>query len=254
MSFFRSLLMAAAKEEVFTLKIQVAANQTWSFNYYCNNSGSLDILDWGDGTAATYTASGTASHNYITAGTYIIKMVGNLYRAAFGSPNTATDNSNAVIDCNGNWKALGNLTSFIYGFSCCTNFVGASLHSLPENLENALSMFYGCASMASILTALPATLASATGAFWNCTAAINLTRLPPGLVNASRMFSDAVNLTADLDTLSANAPAGGWASLTNISNMFTRCTGVTGSKSAFLAKCPNVTASDYWAYGTSTTE
>ena len=254
MSMFRCLLMAAKKEEVFTLKIQVAANQTWSFPCFCSTGEYLDILDWGDGTAETYVANGTASHTYTNAGTYVVKMRGNVTRAQFGVPNNPNANSEAVIDCNGNWTALGNITKLLYGFSCCTNFVGASLHSLPENLENALSMFYGCASMASILTALPATLASASGAFWNCTAAINLTQLPPGLVNANRMFSDAVNLTADLDTLSANAPAGGWTALTNIGYMFTRCTGVTGSQSAFLAKCPNVTASDYWAYGTSTTE
>ena len=256
MSVFRQLLMqkASGGDKYFTLTIQTTSdNQAWQFNYYCNTGGSLNIIDWGDGESGTYSGNSVASHTYTNAGTYKIQMQGNLYRVTFGSPSVNA-NTEAVIDCNGKWEMLGNITNFTYGFSYCTNFVGKSLKSLPANLENGLRAFYNTPVMESRITYLPETLTSGNQTFYRSNAYISLDRLPPNLANGSRMFSDAPNTVINLDTLAANAPADGWTALTTISYMFTRCTRVTGSKSAFLAKCPNVTTSDYWATGTSTTE
>jgi hypothetical protein len=61
--------------------------------------------------------------------------------------------------------------------------------------------------------------------------------------------------TINLDTLAANAPAEGWTALTNITNMFCYSPNVTGSRSAFLAKCPaDVTGASGAFTGTNTTE
>ena len=239
MSMFRCLLMAAKKEEVFTLTIQVAANQTWSFPCHISTGEYLDILDWGDGASDTYVANGTASHTYASAGTYVVKMRGNVTRAQFGVPNNPNANSDAVIDCNGNWTALGNVTDFRYGFSCCRNFTGASLQqALPPNVSGSiLSCFHRCSSMTTPIIELSTAITAATTAFRRCTAPITLTELPPKLTSGRSMFY-AANLTADLDTLAANAPAGGWSSLTTIDGMFNHCTGVTGSQAAFLKQVP----------------
>ena len=68
------------------------------------------------------------------------------------------------------------------------------------------------------------------------------------------MFNGCINAEMNLDTLVANAPAEGWTKLTNITNMFYGCPKVTGSRSAFLAKLPNVTNTAGAFAGTNTTE
>jgi hypothetical protein len=68
------------------------------------------------------------------------------------------------------------------------------------------------------------------------------------------MFYNCTKAEINLDTLVANAPAEGWTALTNIAYMFYGCTKVTGSRSAFLAKCPNVTSTAGAFDGTNTTE
>ena len=69
--------------------------------------------------------------------------------------------------------------------------------------------------------------------------------LPQNLVQGLNMFTGCRLVTISLDTLAANAPAEGWPT-TDISYMFYNAGSgnspgtVTGSRSAFLAKLPNV--------------
>lgn len=97
--------------------------------------------------------------------------------------------------------------------------------------------------------------------FKDCTkATLTLTRLPDGLAgNLISMFENALLAVINLDDLTANAPEGGWTEVRNIMSMFYNAGSgnspgtVTGSRSAFLAKFPNVTNASKAFYGTNTT-
>ena len=97
--------------------------------------------------------------------------------------------------------------------------------------------------------------------FQNCTnATLPLTSLPAGLTGLVSAFSYVLLAEINLDDLTANAPEGGWTGVTSIENMFYNAGSgnspgtVTGSRSAFLAKFPNVTKTTNAFYGTNTTE
>lgn len=97
--------------------------------------------------------------------------------------------------------------------------------------------------------------------FKGCTkATLPLTRLPAGLTGSLVSAFDNTPLTViNLDDLTANAPEGGWTEVRNIMYMFRNAGSgnspgtVTGSRSAFLAKFPNVTNASNAFYGTNTT-
>lgn len=97
--------------------------------------------------------------------------------------------------------------------------------------------------------------------FKDCTKAmLTLTRLPAGLDgNLISMFDNALLAVINLDDLTANAPEGGWLEARNLMYMFRNAGSgnspgtVTGSRSAFLAKFPNVTNAAKAFYGTNTT-
>lgn len=171
------------------------------------------------------------------------------------------------------------LVSVYCMFENCSKATIPFLTSLPEGLTNGNSMFYGCKNALLPLTKLPDSLSSADGMFMYCNKAnFEFTKLPDSLQNGAYMFQDCLlaklpltNLSAgltsgrnmffgcknaeiNLDTLVANAPAEGWTALTTIQNMFNGCSKVTGSRSAFLAKCPNVTNTNNAFNGTNTTE
>lgn len=87
-----------------------------------------------------------------------------------------------------------------------------------------------------------------TSMFQSCDQAVfTLTALPENLINGRDMFYSCKKMTADLNTLASNAPAGGYTSLTTIRAMFAyggngNSPGtVTGSQATFLAVCPNLT-------------
>lgn len=97
--------------------------------------------------------------------------------------------------------------------------------------------------------------------FEGCTkATLQLTRLPAGLTgNLISAFDNTPLTVINLDDLTANAPEGGWTEVRNIMSMFYNAGSgnspgtVTGSRSAFLAKLPNVTTATNAFYGTNTT-
>ena len=138
-------------------------------------------------------------------------------------------------------------------FGGCANAT-LPLTKLPEGLKTGTAMFRGCTNAQLHLTKLPDSITDGTTMFRGCTnAQLHLTKLPEGLKAGTEMFANCVNAEINLDTLVANAPAEGWTALTNISNMFSGASKVTGSRSAFLAKCPNVTAQTNTFIGTNTT-
>lgn len=209
--------MGVHKSPYFTIDLNITSdNLQFGVQPYWNTGGYCKIVDWGDGTSTDATTSGTKlTHTYSAAGKYRVKVIGSMYRFRVGSTNPA-----AVIDCNGNWDALGTIT-------------------------DGNSMFLGASNAVFSLTSVPTTLVNGQNMFSNCSARISLTMLPPGLTNALNMFSSATHAVLNLDALVANALPGAWESLTNVGTICRMAgTGntpnsVTGSIARFFRRCPN---------------
>lgn len=254
---------------------------TYGFTPYWKTGGYCKVVDWGDGSGEDATASGTKlTHTYAAAGTYTISIKADCYRCIFGYHGTYAP---LVYNANGNWDALGNITDGSTMFQNCTNAT-LPLTSLPDGLTNGRTMFYnctnatlpltslpggltngyfmfnGCRNATLPLTSLPAGLTNGESMFYNCrNATLTLTSLPTGLTGLVSAFSYVLLAEINLDDLTANAPEGGWTGVTSIENMFYNAGSgnspgtVTGSRSAFLAKFPNVTKTTNAFYGTNTT-
>ena len=152
------------------------------------------------------------------------------------------------------------LTSGENMFAVCTKAT-LPLTSLPAGLTNGGNMFNGCRNAMLQLTSLPDGLTSGGNMFNGCrNATLQLTSLPAGLTSLVSAFLSAMLAEINLDDLTANAPEGGWTGVTSIENIFYKAGSgnspgtVTGSRSAFLAKFPNVTNTTNAFYGTNTTE
>lgn len=83
--------------------------------------------------------------------------------------------------------------------------------------------------------------------FYKCYyAKLHIHKLPAKLSSCRGAFDYCWKAVIDLDELIANAPAEGWPEITDITRMFYAAGShnvpgtVTGSRSAFLAKLPNV--------------
>ena len=145
-------------------------------------------------------------------------------------------------------------------FNGCRNAT-LPLTSLPDGLTDGSNMLRGCANATLPLTSLPDGLTSGSNMFYNCSKAqLDLQELPDGLTRADSMFGGCKKAVINLDDLTANAPEGGWTGVTSIENMFYNAGSgnspgtVTGSRSAFLSKLPNVTGTTNAFTGTNTTE
>ena len=300
--------MGSKLEPCFELTVQpgiLGDSLTYGFTPYWNTGGYCKVVDWGDGSNEDAVTSGALiTHTYAVAGTYIIRIKTDCYRVHFGAEPYRT----LLYDSNGNWDALGNITTGKSMFSSCINAVfnfselpkgitnadsmfdsckkaTFTFTSLPDGIINANYMFSGCSNAQLPLTSLPAGLTNGSYMFYNCTnatlpltslpdgitnanamfsgcsnAQLPLTSLPDGITNANAMFSGCKKAVINLDDLTANAPEGGWTNITSIESMFRNAGSgnspgtVTGSRSAFLAKFPNVTNTTNAFYGTNTTE
>ena len=128
-------------------------------------------------------------------------------------------------------------------------------NELPDTVTgNIANAFVNNVKATFTITRIPDGVTSMNGAFQSCKlATIRLSRLPANITSMSGTFAYS-SLVMDLDEVVANAPDGGYAALTNLSSAFTGCAGVTGSRSRFLAACPNATTNNYTFSGTNTTE
>ena len=131
-----------------------------------------------------------------------------------------------------------------------------ALTSLPNGLTDCTNMFSDCVNSTLPLTSLPDSITKARGMFGSCrNAELNLTALPSSMTTCDMMFKCTLpaKLKVDLDAVVSNAPVNGWSDITSLKEMFWYCPGVTGSRSAFLAKFPNVTNTSNTFTGTNTT-
>lgn len=210
------------------------------------------------GTAVLYDCNGL----FECAGNLISCYFENCSKAIFTMkklPEAVSDGSSMFSNCSSAILPLtslpGSMTTAWAMFSNCPA-AQLPLTALPDTLYEATNMFSGCSAAELPLVKLPDSLGYAQGMFQNCTKAqISLTRIPDGLKNGLNMFLNCKKTVIDLSILAANAPEEGWTNLKNITNMFYGCPKVTGSRAAFLAKCPaGVTGSDTAFTGTATTE
>lgn len=172
--------------------------------------------------------------------------------------DNATYNYNAAF--NGASAALLPLRKFpvtrgVNSFAVNCREALLPFNELPATVAgNIANVFANNVKATFTITRIPEGVTSMNGAFQSCKlATIRLSRLPANITSMSGTFTYA-NLVMDLDEVAANAPDGGYAALTNLSSAFTDCAGVTGSRSRFLAACPNATTNKYTFTGTSTTE
>lgn len=230
--------------------------------------GAAYYINWGDGQIKQSTLLSTTrqiyTHTYATAGTYVIKMmspranlfiIGQMY-AGF---DYEAPYASLVYDCNFNWKAFPKLIQLYYAFGYCRNAI-YKIPNFAPTLDSATACFYQNNNAQVVVTQLPDVLNFSQSCYYkagsNNTKTYTLTKLPASLGhgngNVQYMFAYS-NLVASLDDFARNAPAQGWTNCTNIRNMFLGCSGVTGSRSAFLAKLPNVTNTSGAFDGTNTT-
>lgn len=231
---------------------------TYGFTPYWNTGGYCRVVDWGDGMSEDAVKSGTTlTHTYAASGTYTISIKADCYKCKFGENLTYAP---LVYDANGNWDALGNITDGGAMFFSCNNAL-LSFFTLPKNLVKGSYMFRVCKKALLPITELPETLTEMSTMFYYAHQAhIRISKLPSGIYAVGYAFAQCYKAVINLDELAANAPEGGWTGLTSIESMLTNAGSgnspgtVTGSRSAFLAKLPNVTSTINAFYGTNTTE
>ena len=245
--------MGKSKEPYFSLIVKpgILGDMEYGFTPYWNEGGYCRVLDWGDGVAENAVTSGTVLiHTYSVAGTYKIKIVGDCWKVIFGKD---TSYAPLIYDSNLKWDFLGNITDASEMFYNSQNAV-FTVYNLPRFLRIGMSAFYNCRKASFYIQKLPDTLTDSAFMFMYCINMYYLGSLSKNINNSSSMLRYCTNLSISLDDLAKTAPENDWESLTGINNMFDGCPLVTGSRSAFLAKCPNVTNTTDAFRGTNTTE
>lgn len=184
---------------------------------------------------------------YNSAGTFPITAIPETYT---NIASMFQNCSNALLPIK---KLPDNLTNLGYTFMRCYKAVSI-IPEIPSKVTTMNNTFTECSNMTFNFTELPDNCANMQYTFEKCTQKFKITKLPANIANMKYIFDGCTNLECDLDELVANAPADGWASLTDASCAFRNANKVTGSRSAFLAKCPNLVYSTDMFLNTNTTE
>jgi surface protein len=199
------LFRVAAVNQVGTSSYSINSNSLAPFNYdpnklvlvydtskesvnntitlHVNGTSPNILVDWGDGTSSTYTATGTQTKTYTSPGIYVVQISGSMTRfgtSLDGSSPTAVVN----ISSNRNRRKLVRCLSFgnigITSLSSCflnsINLIQVPL-SIPSAVSNMSSMFKGCTSFNQPI------------GMWNVSNITNMTDL---FVNASS-FNRSLN-------------------------------------------------------------
>lgn len=278
MSRFRDLLiMNAVRDNCLSFQIVAEAGQTFSWQpqgYWGKEYAAIADIGYGKQTLDN---NEVISRTYEVAGSYEFKIYECYCNYAYwrGDVNICGSNEkwaylgsnykqfyhafNGMVNSTFNFKTLPpQVTTYTGAFIYCTNARFPDL-ILPNEVATTwgdafransafCSHFVNLPDKSTILSGM---FASATG-----TGTVTLTELPPNVTTLST-FAYAARpdlIRADLDELAENAPEGGYQALTNLYYAFSGQTMVTGSRSAFLAACPNVTNTTNAFLNTNTTE
>lgn len=129
--------------EPTTIALAIKAAGDWF------DAGQEASIDWGDGTthtvvSATSGQSGYISHEYTTAGTYMVKVSGTMkaYRRA-GADNLA---GQSLLTHIRSFGKLG-IESFYAAFYKCTGLISVPKYC-PKSISDMSSMFYLCSGAA----------------------------------------------------------------------------------------------------------
>lgn len=255
--------LAGSGDKYFTVELYSdAAPFTYSFTPYVT-AGQSFWADWGDGSELTIdTASSTVqSHTYQTGGYKTVRMLGSsgINRVTIG--NASSDNAGAqyVINSNGAWDKLGNITNGDSMFMWCKNALFA-FGEVPENLNIGNRMFYSCFVAPLVISSIPLGMTgSINGMFANdYEALLTITTLPNGVTNSTSVFPYCYKSTIPIVSLPSNASVTSFGDLfracpvcqmnvdnlvgpfpyvTNLTRFCFGATNVTGDAGAFVAKC-----------------
>lgn len=274
MSFRRRMMISAMQgENCLTFDIIAEAGQTFSWQpqgYWGKEYAAM--VDIGNGKQAMANNE-VISRTYELAGRYEFKIYECYGNFAYwrGDVN--------LVSSNEKWQYLGTqYKQFYTAFKGMTNSTLA-LKTLPDGLTSYSGAFYGCTGATLPLTALPdcpnyyeafRDVKNFSGNLFNIPDSITdcrtmfsnttgpgrvvLTKLPPHATSLSVFASNSNVVYANLTELAANAPEGGYQALTSLYYAFYGNANVTGSRSAFLAVCPNVTDTTNAFTNTNTTE
>ena len=292
MSTFRNILMASHYDDALTFEI-VAEEDKDVFNLYFFSNKEVSTVFWGDGTSSIVGGS-EVSHKYapgtytarlyLGSSTYTLCSLNSTVNIRSSNENwqrypnlrnmvihqcinsellltSIPDNSNdtRIQFCSNAILPITEIpphTSSIWNFAALGEKALLPFSELPDSVTgNADGAFYNCREATFTITRLPAGITSLRQSFQFCDkATIQLDRLPPGITDLFCAFEGCSLLEMNLDEVVANAPAEGFPQLTNLEHTFTRCPGVTGSRSGFLALCPNAVTDSGTFGGTNTTE
>jgi len=129
--------------EPTTIELAIKAAGDWF------DTGQEASIDWGDGTthtvvSATSGQSGYISHEYTTAGTYLVKVSGTMkaYRRAGADTLAGQD----LLTHIRSFGKLG-IKSFAYAFYNCTGLISVPKYC-PKSISNMGCMFQGCSGAA----------------------------------------------------------------------------------------------------------
>jgi len=129
--------------EPTTIELAIKADSSWF------GAGQEASIDWGDGTTHTVVSassgqSGYISHEYTTAGTYVVKVSGTMkaYQRA-GDDNLA---GQYLLTHIRSFGKLG-IESFMRAFLNCSGLISVPKY-YPKSISNMLCMFQSCSEAA----------------------------------------------------------------------------------------------------------
>ncbi len=208
--------------EPTTIALAIKASGSWF------DTGQEVSINWGDGTthtvvSATSGQSGYISHEYTTAGTYVVKVSGTMkaYRRA-GEENLA---GQALLTHIRSFGKLG-IKSFSYAFYRCTGLISVPKYC-PNSISNMSRMFYNCSGAAfnpdvsnwdvSNVTDMQIMFRSCSGAAFNPdVSAWDVSNVE----NMSNMFYGCSGAAFSPDVSNWDV-----SNVSNMSYMFTACSG-----------------------------
>lgn len=218
-------------------------NYAWSINTGNLANSIYNIkIEWGDGAVSEWNRNNTYNHTYTSKGTYRIRVRASVIPRWNFVPS---GKSYQVLDCNWNWKALGDVRQIYTNYLLNPGL--PPITSLPHTLTS-LSAFCGYPSIQRAwITEIPDTVTECeTCCNANSVAGFYVTKLPPNIISLYRFLRlsggyGGRKSYVDIGAVCQNAPSNGFQALTNITGAFNGCHAGNGDVVQFLHKCPNVT-------------
>lgn len=132
-------------------------------------TGSSILIDWGDGNTDTLTASGTATHTYVTSGIKDIALTpsGQFFAGKFNYVNGASVDRIKIIDIT-QWGYKWKWSNCEQSFKNCYN-LNISATDKTFFVGNCFRMFENCTSLVNLSNVDTSGVGATTRMFENCT-------------------------------------------------------------------------------------